>query len=373
MQLMVYATYGRLGIYMIQEYCRLLGIGTSERDLRELGAALGSLPSDHPIADVFDAPRIFVSPPRWPTRCCIRGIGPIRFRSCMPGSNVAVLCFGRWVEQAPYLPQCGLVARSSHAARLAALPERAQYAAAELFRGTMTRHRFIAYGSDSVAHGQQRIQFWRRAMASTMCRCACLGPSCVRDQVPAGSVAVLWNPASGYADLILPINSAEDRLLAQIDGQRTLGEIMDARAESKARLACSQFFERLWQYDQIVFDVSRGAGEIPPAGSDLRGANAGAAVGLPSGALRAFGHGALACDAAWGIDPQNKIGLPSDVREDFSTILVTTLTLNGLIIGFSFSMAINRYEQRKNYEESEANAIGTEYSRASSVAIRGRR
>src|SRR5580658_1956866 len=54
----------------------------------------------------------------------------------------------------------------------------------------------------------------------------------------------------------------------------------------------------------------------------------------------------------------------SDVREDFNTILVTTLTLNGLIIGFSFSMAINRYEQRKNYEEAEANAIGTEYVRA---------
>ena len=36
----------------------------------------------------------------------------------------------------------------------------------------------------------------------------------------------------------------------------------------------------------------------------------------------------------------------------------------GLIIGFSFSMATNRYDQRKNYEEAEANAIGTEYLRA---------
>jgi hypothetical protein len=61
---------------------------------------------------------------------------------------------------------------------------------------------------------------------------------------------------------------------------------------------------------------------------------------------------------------RKKISLSPDVREDFNTILVTTLTLNGLIIGFSFSMAINRYEQRKNYEEAEANAIGTEYSRA---------
>ncbi len=53
-----------------------------------------------------------------------------------------------------------------------------------------------------------------------------------------------------------------------------------------------------------------------------------------------------------------------NVREDFGTILAATLTLSGLIIGFSFSMAINRYEQRKNYEEAEANAIGTEYLRA---------
>jgi hypothetical protein len=51
-------------------------------------------------------------------------------------------------------------------------------------------------------------------------------------------------------------------------------------------------------------------------------------------------------------------------RGDVSVILGATLTLLGLIIGFSFSMAISRYDQRKNYEEAEANAIGTEYLRA---------
>jgi len=52
------------------------------------------------------------------------------------------------------------------------------------------------------------------------------------------------------------------------------------------------------------------------------------------------------------------------VREDFGLVLAATLTLLGLIIGFSFSMATGRYDQRKNYEEVEANAIGTEYVRA---------
>ena len=40
------------------------------------------------------------------------------------------------------------------------------------------------------------------------------------------------------------------------------------------------------------------------------------------------------------------------------------MTLNGLIIGFSFSMAMSRYEERKSYEVLEANAISTEYLRA---------
>src|SRR5215469_10381975 len=56
--------------------------------------------------------------------------------------------------------------------------------------------------------------------------------------------------------------------------------------------------------------------------------------------------------------------MDNDLRRDFELIVASTLTLLGLIIGFSFSMAINRYYQRKNYEEAEANAIGTEYLRA---------
>jgi dsDNA-binding SOS-regulon protein len=51
-------------------------------------------------------------------------------------------------------------------------------------------------------------------------------------------------------------------------------------------------------------------------------------------------------------------------KDDLSLILAASLTLLALIIGFSFSMATNRYDQRKNFEEAEANAIGTEYLRA---------
>lgn len=50
--------------------------------------------------------------------------------------------------------------------------------------------------------------------------------------------------------------------------------------------------------------------------------------------------------------------------EEFKLVVTAILTLMGLLIGFTFSMAVGRYDQRKIYEEEEANAIGTEYLRA---------
>jgi hypothetical protein len=54
----------------------------------------------------------------------------------------------------------------------------------------------------------------------------------------------------------------------------------------------------------------------------------------------------------------------TETSEDLGIIQTATLTLLALIIGFTFSMAIDRHDQRELLEESEANAIGTEYLRA---------
>jgi len=53
-----------------------------------------------------------------------------------------------------------------------------------------------------------------------------------------------------------------------------------------------------------------------------------------------------------------------DEREDFDNVQIGVLTFLAIIIGFSFAMAVTRYDQRIKYEEAEANAIGTEYARA---------
>jgi len=69
--------------------------------------------------------------------------------------------------------------------------------------------------------------------------------------------------------------------------------------------------------------------------------------------------------AVWcGARLKRRFKLEEDTQTDFSIVEGAALTLLGLIIGFSFSMAVSRYDQRKTYEEAEANAIGTEYLRA---------
>jgi SAM-dependent methyltransferase len=256
LHLMVYAAYGRAGIYMIQEYCRLLGIGTSDADLRELGAALATLPADHPIAGVMRAARDF----RHPDALADALLHPLDRAYTVPQLYAWLtrcgMTFGRWLEQAPYLPQCGLIAKSAHAARLAALPAPLQHAAVELFRGTMARHSLIAYRYDRPAAGRP-IAFddddWQRYVPIRL-----PWTLTIRERLPAGSVAVLINRAHTFTDLICTVDTVEDRLLGAIDGQRTIREILATLKEAgeDGGRRARTFFERLWHYDQIVFDAS---------------------------------------------------------------------------------------------------------------------
>ncbi|WP_220399061.1 hypothetical protein [Granulicella sp. WH15] len=58
-----------------------------------------------------------------------------------------------------------------------------------------------------------------------------------------------------------------------------------------------------------------------------------------------------------------------NLHSDLGVITSSSLAILGLIIGFSFSMAISRYDQRKDLEQAEANAIGTEYLRAELLPV----
>jgi hypothetical protein len=56
--------------------------------------------------------------------------------------------------------------------------------------------------------------------------------------------------------------------------------------------------------------------------------------------------------------------LRNDEEQEYNLVQGASLTLLGLLVGFTFSLAATRYDLRKTLEESEANAIGTEFLRA---------
>jgi len=261
MHLMVYAPYGRAGIYMIQEYCRVLGVDASDEDLNDLAATLDALPADHPIAGMMRATKDF----RHPDTLADALLHPIDRAYTVAQVHAWLtrcgLSFARWLEQAPYSPLCGMLAKTPHAERLASLPALVQHAAVELFRGTMTRHSLIAHRDDHDA-SRHVITFaserWREYVPLVLPWTAC-----IRDRHPPGAVAVLINRAHPFPDLALVVDSFEDQLLAVIDGKRTIAAILEKANVSNADLErARRFFETLWLYDQVVFDTSHCI--IPP-------------------------------------------------------------------------------------------------------------
>jgi SAM-dependent methyltransferase len=262
MHLMVYAPYGRTGIYMLQEFARRIGIHAGDEEVRDLIVALRALPPGHPLENLLrDAPDF-----RHEAALADALLHPQDRAYSVPELfeflETGGMTFGRWVKQAPYTPRCGVIANLPQASRMAQLPMADQFASVELFRGTMVRHSMVAYRNDNP-DGPPRVRFDGNAwlgyvpirMSDTIC---------VEDRLPTGAAAVLINQNHNYRDLIMPIDPAEKRLFDAIDGDRSIGDIVERSLPSSDRTSqldmARTFFERLWLYDQVVFNTSRQPG-----------------------------------------------------------------------------------------------------------------
>jgi SAM-dependent methyltransferase len=259
MHLMVYAPYGRTGIYMLQDFCRRIGIRATDGDIRDLIRALGALPPGHPLESVLSQAPDF----RHEAALADALLHPQDRAYSVPQLfefiEQAGLTFGRWVRQAPYSVHCGVIAKIPQAARMAHLSVPEHYAAIELFRGTMARHSVVAYRNDS-ASGPQQVSFAGDAWLSYV-PIRMSDTICVQDRLPPGATAVLINQTHTYRDLFLPIGSTEKRLFDAIDGVRSIGDILERTLSPSHRTTnldmARTFFELLWWHDQVVFDASQ--------------------------------------------------------------------------------------------------------------------
>jgi hypothetical protein len=269
MQLMVYAPYGRTGIYMLQEFCQRVGVRVDDTGIRDLIRALELLPSGHPLQSILtQAPELRDE----------AGIADALLHPQDRAYSVsqlfeliqkAGLTFGRWLRQAPYSIHCGVMAAIPQAGGIARLPLSEQYSAIELFRGTMIRHSAVVYRNDcadsvkSPGSPDGWLDYVPIRMSDTLC---------IQDRVPPGTAGILINRTHTNKDLFVVIDATEKKLFEAIDGRRTIRDIVETTLPSEDRGACfdagPNFFEQLWWHDQVVFDTSR-TGQIREQFSQL--------------------------------------------------------------------------------------------------------
>jgi hypothetical protein len=262
MHLMLYALYGRAGIYMLQDFARRLNIRATDDDIRDFIAALHLLPPGHPLEILLRQAPDFRNEAALADALLHPQDRAYSVPQLFDYLHNAGLNFARWIKQAPYSAHCGVLSQIPQSSRVAQLSCPGEYAAAELFRGTMLRHSFIAHRDDAEIHP---ISF---AGVSWPTYIPIRAPETIvvdaQDRLPTNAAAVLINQSHTYTDLFLPINAPEKLLFDAIDGTRTIAEITKIAERSSPNQnhreehleTTRSLFEKLWWHDQVVFDAS---------------------------------------------------------------------------------------------------------------------
>jgi SAM-dependent methyltransferase len=253
LDLMVHAPYGRAGVYMLQEYCRRLGLGYSRNEIRDLARTLVALPRSHPLA------RLLGTVPDFQTTSGMADalLHPQDRAYSVPQlfelMSSCGLKFGRWVHQARYLPQCSNLHTTPHARRLARLSPEKQYAALELFRGDMLCHNLVAHLPEQA---QEQVVSFNSRDWQTYIPLHLPDILVSKNRLP-GKAAVLLNPANENRELALPVDELELKIFNAINSRRTIAEIISLVAaeqgqkpdaiHNRSRL----LFEQLWWYDLV--------------------------------------------------------------------------------------------------------------------------
>jgi len=107
MQIMVYGSYGRTGIYMIRGYCHVLGIATSSKELLDLRATLQALPANHPMAHLLGKNKDYEHPDALADAILHPKDRAFSVPQIYTWLDRCGMSFGRWIEQAPFFHNAG--------------------------------------------------------------------------------------------------------------------------------------------------------------------------------------------------------------------------------------------------------------------------
>jgi SAM-dependent methyltransferase len=251
--IMLYARYGRAGVYMLQELFRLMGLAQTGQDLAIVKECLSAIRPDHVIQrylrqanDVdFDAGLVDTFLHRQDI--------PFTVADCLRLTDDAGLAFQGWTENSFYYPEGQIARQAPFFAHIDALPERQRWQAVELLHGYLSMHCFYVCRADRDP-ATYRIDFdaddfmqyipvprWDLSARET----------------PDGLLAVERKPYP-----VLPFTRVQSRIMRQVDGRRSIQACLQrAGFQDAPELAipfCRSLFRDLWRLGLYDF-------RFPPA------------------------------------------------------------------------------------------------------------
>lgn len=222
--LMLYAKYGRAGIYMAQELFRLLRLEQSDEDVATVKATLAAFPADHPVRRCFSTANdlgfdagvvdTFLHPV---DRAFTVG-------DCYELLDSAGLVLQGWVNRLAYDP-ASRIREPRLRERVCSLPERDAARALELIDGRIATHSFYACRRERDP-AQYRIDF-------------------------AGTGFMDMVPVPRPGGMNPQLRDRQAAVAARIDGKRTVRAcFLDAGSTLEAPTFvagfCRELFRRLW-------------------------------------------------------------------------------------------------------------------------------
>jgi SAM-dependent methyltransferase len=250
MGLMLYATYGRTGIYLLQSVFRDFGLQQDEASLNVVKDVLANLPADHPIQNYFKISTDWHFDAGLVDMFLHGRDRSFTVDECIDLVTTAGLAFQGWLYKSPYYLNDVCIPVSPLTAAVNALPERKMWSVMERLIVNNGCHSFKACRPERPKEGYT-IDFSTRDSVDYV-------PMMRRGCGLSGSEVI-------RLDFHLGLDAAQLEFVRHIDGRRTVRDIAERMARSpgswqdtagKVQDYGREVCEWLWRLDVIAIALA---------------------------------------------------------------------------------------------------------------------
>ncbi|KKC02048.1 methyltransferase [Mycobacterium nebraskense] len=247
---MLYARYGRIGVDMLESAFRDLGLTQDDASVQLVKEAIAVLPADHPVRPYLKAARDLLSDGALVDTFLHSRQQSYTVEECLELVSSAGLAFQGWFHKAPYYPHDLVAPASQFQAMLNRLPDITLWSVMERLQPANATHFFLACRPERPKEHYE-IDF---STAEAL------------DYVPVLRTACLLSGDEIHSPgTKLKLNPAQLAFVQQVDGRRTIREIIESVAArgdvgpENAELV-SQFgrklFQSLWCLDFLAMALN---------------------------------------------------------------------------------------------------------------------